>query len=119
MRARLNWCNSHSGFWRISMAQRGAWTPDKVRQRIQTSMLVKRVENHALGNEEMTKTQLAAALGLLRKTLPDLSSIEHSGQLNVRRADELSDAELASIATGSSQGTVEPTPSEPEPHEVH
>jgi hypothetical protein len=101
------------------MAVKGAWTPDKVRQRIQTSMLVKRVENHALGNEEMTKTQLAAALGLLRKTLPDLSSIEHSGQLNVRRADELTDAELAAIASGSSAGAVETEIGEPGSSEVH
>lgn len=32
----------------------------------------------------MSQTQVAAALGLLRKTLPDLSAIEHSGEIKNR-----------------------------------
>lgn len=58
------------------MAQRGAWTPQKVRERIRTSMLVKRLENHVFGKEAMDKSQVAAALGLLKKTLPDLTAVD-------------------------------------------
>ena len=58
------------------MAQRGAWTPDKVRQRIRVSMLTRRLQDHALGKLEMTDSQRKATEVLLKKTLPDLSSID-------------------------------------------
>ena len=50
----------------------------------------------------MTATQVTAATALLRKTLPDLSAMAHSGTLEVTRPDELSDAELANIASAGS-----------------
>lgn len=43
---------------------------------------MQRLENHALGECEMTKTQIAAAGILLRKCVPDLSSVELSGDSN-------------------------------------
>jgi hypothetical protein len=58
------------------MAQRGAWTPTKVRERIRVSMLVKRLSDHVDGKQEMSQTQIKAAEILLKKSLPDLSSIE-------------------------------------------
>lgn len=58
------------------MTQRGAWTPQKVRDRIRTRLLAKRLEDHVLGKQEMTKTQVTAATALLKKTLPDLQSID-------------------------------------------
>ena len=61
------------------MAQRGAWTPQKVRDRIRTRLLAKRLEDHGLGKNEMTKTQVTAVIAILKKTLPDLQSIEHRG----------------------------------------
>lgn len=101
------------------MTQRGAWTPDKVRQRIQTGVLVKRLTDHALGLLELTKTQVAAIQILLRKSLPDLTAIEHSGNLHVRRAEEHTDDELADIAAGSGAGTARPAQCKPQPDEVH
>lgn len=62
------------------MAQRGAWTPQKVRDRIRVSMLVKRLTDHVLGKQEMSPTQLKAAEVLLKKSLPDLAAIELSGK---------------------------------------
>lgn len=59
--------------------------PDIVRRRIQTSQIVNRLTNHVLGEVEMTATQVTAALGLLRKTVPDLSATEISGSLTTRR----------------------------------
>ena len=53
-------------------ARKRDWTPDVVRQKIRTSMLINRLQNHVLGRLDMTKTQIQAANILLRKTLPDM-----------------------------------------------
>lgn len=52
---------------------------EEVRLKIQASQLINRLENHVLKDQEMTSSQVAAALGLLKKSVPDLSSVEHSG----------------------------------------
>jgi hypothetical protein len=52
-----------------------------VRERIQTSMLLNRLSEHALGNVEMSATAVRAAEILLSKALPSLSSVEHSGEI--------------------------------------
>lgn len=49
------------------------WTPEKVRERIKTSVIADRLMKHVLGQIEMSPTQISAALGLLRKVLPDLA----------------------------------------------
>jgi hypothetical protein len=100
-------------------ARNRTWTPEVVRQRIRTSMLTKRLTDHVLGKVEMSPSQVTAGLGLLKKTLPDLSAVAHSGSVELTKPDELSDAELAHIATGGRPGIVGPTPSPPEPDEVH
>lgn len=48
---------------------------EEVRKRIQTSQLLNRLTNHALGEVDMTSTQVTAALGVLKKSLPDLQSV--------------------------------------------
>lgn len=53
--------------------------PDIVRQRIQTSQIVNRLTGHVLGTVEMQQSQVTAALGLLKKSIPDLSAVAHSG----------------------------------------
>ena len=88
--------------------RRTAWTPDKVRQRIKVGVLVTRLKDHALGAIEMSATQIKAAEILLRKAIPDLKSVEHSGEITQRHVTELSDAELAYLATGSSEGASTP-----------
>lgn len=52
---------------------------DMVRDKIQANHLINRLENHALGEIELSQTQIKAIEILLRKTLPDLSAVEHSG----------------------------------------
>lgn len=52
---------------------------EATRARIQTTMLVERLQNHILGEVEINQTQMRAIEILLKKTLPDLSSIEISG----------------------------------------
>lgn len=56
---------------------------EQTRDRIKTSMLIKELEKHILGKREMATTQVTAALGLLRKTLPDLAASEHRSEQTV------------------------------------
>ncbi len=44
----------------------------EARARISTAKLIKQLEDHALGKLELRPTQVSAALGLLKKALPDL-----------------------------------------------
>jgi len=53
---------------------------DEVREKIRASQLVNRLEDHVLGTVEMTSTQVSAALGLLKKCVPDLSATELTGE---------------------------------------
>lgn len=60
---------------------------ETTRAKIQTIQLVKRLQDFALGNPdptsgkpvELDKTRVMAITALLRKTLPDLSSVEMKG----------------------------------------
>ena len=51
----------------------------EVRERIKVSQLLNRLHQNALESECMTAGQLKAAEILLRKALPDLASVQHSG----------------------------------------
>jgi hypothetical protein len=53
---------------------------DSVRTKIQTSQLINRLTDHALGEVELTPTQVQSINILLKKSLPDLQSIEHTGE---------------------------------------
>ena len=73
----------------------------RVRDKIQTSQIINRLEAFTFGKQdpktkktvEMSSGQVTAALGLLKKTLPDLSSVDISGGLDLmlhdRALDEL------------------------------
>ena len=61
-------------------ARKQQWNPDWVRAKIQASLLVKRLEDHALSNNElMTSSQIQAANILLKKSISDLTSTEITG----------------------------------------
>ena len=49
---------------------------DDWRKKIQTSMLINRLSDFVNGKVELNSAQVTAALGLLRKSLPDLNNIE-------------------------------------------
>ena len=53
------------------------------REAIKTSMIINRLADHVDGKAEMSSTQVAAGLGLLRKVLPDLKATEHEGELRL------------------------------------
>jgi hypothetical protein len=55
----------------------------RTRSKIQTSQLVNRLNSFALDTTDsirMTSDQVRAALGLLRKTIPDLAVTAHAGE---------------------------------------
>lgn len=53
-----------------------------VRTKIQTSQLINRLTNHAIGKVELSQTQVKAIQILLAKSLPDLSSVTLRGDEN-------------------------------------
>ena len=55
---------------------------EEVREKIRASLIVNRLEDHILEDKEMSASQVTAALGLLRKAVPDLGAInmELSGE---------------------------------------
>lgn len=69
-----------------------------VRDKIRATQLVKRLQSHAFGEVEMTRSQVAAAEFLLNKIIPNPpQQVEHSG--SVALIDELKGArERAGIA---------------------
>lgn len=62
-------------------ARKQRWHPDEVRKRIQASQLINRLEEHINSGRPgiMDSSQVSAAMGLLKKVLPDLTSTQHEG----------------------------------------
>lgn len=81
------------------------------RGKIQMTAILNALSEHVQGKRNMSATQVTAGLGLLRKVLPDLAAVDHSGELGIRRAAELPDDLLANIAAGSGDRASEETPS--------
>jgi len=52
---------------------------DLHKESIRVSMLLNRLEDHALGKVDLTQTQVRAIDILLKKCLPDLKATEHTG----------------------------------------
>lgn len=67
------------------MHKRASTSPhaaEAIRARIQAAGISDRLIKHVLGETEMSKSQVSAGLGLLKKVLPDLSSTELSTDPN-------------------------------------
>jgi hypothetical protein len=90
----------------MAATKRNAMWIEETRKKVQTSQLINRLQDHVLGEVELSSTQVRAAEILLKKTLPDLS--ENKNENITRRIGEMSDDELAAIASGSSEGTPSP-----------
>lgn len=54
---------------------------DAHRAKIQNSNILNALIEHVDGRREMSSTQVTAAIALLRKVLPDLAMVEHSGEI--------------------------------------
>lgn len=57
---------------------------ERLRGKIKAERIIAKLENHVLNDEEMSRSQVSAAIGLLKKVVPDLSNVEHSGELTHR-----------------------------------
>lgn len=53
---------------------------DETRAKIKTSQLINRLQSYVLGEVKLDSGQVTAALGLLRKTIPDLSQTENKNE---------------------------------------
>lgn len=83
------------------------WT-EEVRERIRSSMLVNRLISHALGECQMTPTQVRAAEVCLRKALPDLSASEIKSETTVRYVARVPDKK-ANATEWQEQHSPQPT----------
>lgn len=54
---------------------------DETRAKIKAGNIINRLNKLIMGEIEMAPHAVTAALGLLRKSLPDLTSVEHSGEI--------------------------------------
>jgi len=87
----------------------------RTRAKIQTSQIINRLTDHVLGKVEMKPSQVTAALGLLKKSLPDLTAADNRSLVR-HEIVNLSDAELADIAAhgGTRDPEKESRPGEPD-----
>jgi midasin (ATPase involved in ribosome maturation) len=92
---------------------------EKTRERIRATQIMNRLQKHVFGLIEMTPTQLRAAEILLKKVIPDLKQVEHTGSIQHFHVSELTDEQLAAIAAGSGAGTADETVSTEESPPVH
>lgn len=89
------------------------------RAKIQAGNIINRLQKHIDGAVEMSSSQVTAALGLLRKTLPDLKSSEVTIEDNRTDAGTLSRAELERIASRGSNGADKAAGRADKPSSVH
>lgn len=61
---------------------------DEIRAKIQASQLINRLTDHALGEVDLSATQVRAIEVLLKKAVPDLSAVDltanHTGEVIAR-----------------------------------
>jgi hypothetical protein len=96
--------NKHGGV-RAGQGRKGGFTHLTVtKQRMRASRLMYLLYRTAVGEHEMTPAQITAATVYLRKVVPDLKQVDHTGEISHRHVSELSDAELIAIATGRGAG---------------
>jgi hypothetical protein len=77
---------------------------DEIRAKIQASMLINGLHDHFTGKRELSNSQIKSAEILLKKSVPDLSSVEmtadveHKGEIGIR--PQLSREEWLAIHKG-------------------
>lgn len=67
--------------------------PEAHRVKIQNSNILNALIEHATGKREMSASQVTAGLGLLRKVMPDLQSMQLDANVSVSHEDMLSELE--------------------------
>ncbi len=69
---------------------------EQVRLKIQSSVLIQRLQDHVLGKLELSMSQINAANSLLDRSVPKLSQIQHLGD-NENPLQVVSRIELAPL----------------------
>lgn len=64
----------------MAATKRNAMRIEEARQKIRTTQLINRLQDHALGKVDMSSTQVKSVEVLLRKSLPDLATVELTGK---------------------------------------
>jgi hypothetical protein len=87
-------------------------TLEEKKAKIRTEAILKRLHKHIESKDGcMSPSAVSAALGLLRKVLPDLAAVEYSGSIAQKPVSQMTDAEinaeLARIAAQIKAGTGE------------
>jgi hypothetical protein len=65
-------------------ARKTPFLDQRVREKIQASMIIRALNDCVAGRNKMTSVQVRAAEVLLRKVVPDLAAVEHSGEATVQ-----------------------------------
>ena len=88
---------------------------ERIRSNIEILQIIDRLTQFVKGEIEMTSPQVAAALGLIKKALPDLSTAEYAGEAAQHHTvsaepmsnDEWEDAYCRRVVTaeGAAEGT--------------
>lgn len=63
----------------MATTKRNAMLIEEAREKIKTTQLINRLQDHGLGEVEMTPTQVRAIEILLKKRVPDLTSVALGG----------------------------------------
>lgn len=63
----------------MAATKRNSMLIAEAREKIKTTQLINRLQNHALGTVELSPTQVRAVEILLKKRIPDLTSMALSG----------------------------------------
>ena len=82
-------------------------TADAVRERIRVSLLIRRLMQHSMGEIELKDSQIRSIEILLRKAIPDLKSVEHTGGMTIQHVREMTDEQLYALLAGNSSGTAD------------
>ena len=64
----------------MARTKRNAMNIAEARDKIRTTQLVNRLTDHVLGEVDMQPSQVTAALGLLKKAIPDLAAHQITGE---------------------------------------
>lgn len=94
---------------------------DETRAKIKTSQLINRLQDHVDGSVDLRPTQVSAALGLLKKTLPDLSQSDVNHTVK-RDATDYTREELVEYLRNAPDGGGRASETDgrgPEPDSVH
>jgi hypothetical protein len=86
---------------------------DEYRKKIQNSKILNYLIDHVEGAREMSQTQVTAGIALLKKCMPDLQATQHSGEIAIGDASQLSDADLAALAAANSRQRAAETARDP------